>query len=67
MGRVQDFFNVSVEDQANALQALLDQYKEGGDGWALYTDLTPAQVKELAAAVDALGEPLSHLTATVVL
>ena len=33
----------------------------------LYTDLTPAQVKELAAAVDALGEPLSKLTATVVL
>lgn len=48
------------------LQTLLDQYRSG-DGWVLYTDLTPAQVKELAAAVDALGEPLSKLTSTVVL
>ena len=55
-----------LDTRFTQLQALLDQYKEG-DGWALYTDLTPAQVKELAAAVDALGEPLSHLTATVVL
>ena len=55
-----------LDTRFTELQALLDQYKEG-DGWALYTDLTPAQVKELAAAVDALGEPLSHLTATVVL
>ena len=55
-----------LDTRFTELQVLLDQYKEG-DGWALYTDLTPAQVKELAAAVDALGEPLSHLTATVVL
>jgi len=47
-------------------QALLDQYRDG-DGFVLYTDLTPEQVKELAAAVDALGEPLSRLTATVLL
>ena len=31
MGRVQDFFNVSVEAQANALQALLDQWGEQGE------------------------------------
>jgi iron uptake system component EfeO len=49
-----------------ALQALLDQYRVGEDGFVLYTDLTPEQVKELAAAVDALGEPLSQLTAVVV-
>ena len=48
------------------VQALLDQYKSG-DGWKLYTELTPAQVKELSAAVDSLGEPLSKLTAVVVL
>ena len=48
------------------VQGLLDQYRDG-DGFVLYTDLTAEQVKELAAAVDALAEPLSNLTATVVL
>lgn len=48
------------------LQDLLDGYRDG-DGFVLYTELTPAQVRELAAAVDALGEPLSNLTATVIL
>jgi len=48
------------------VQALLDQYRDG-DGFVYYTDLTPEQVKELAAAVDALGEPLSGLTAVVLL
>jgi iron uptake system component EfeO len=31
----------------------------------LYTDLTADQVKELATAVDALSEPLSTVTATI--
>lgn len=48
------------------VQKLLDQYRKG-DGFLLYTQLTPVQIKELAAAVDALGEPLSHLTSTVLL
>lgn len=48
------------------LQDLLDGYRDA-DGFVLYSDLTPAQVRQLAAAVDALGEPLSNLTATVVL
>ena len=47
------------------MQKVLDQYRSG-DGFVLYTDLTPAQVKNLAEAVDALSEPLSQLTATVV-
>jgi iron uptake system component EfeO len=55
-----------LETRFTELQDLLDQYRRG-EGFVLYTDLTPAQVKELAAAVDALGEPLSNLTATVVL
>ena len=49
-----------------ALQDLLDQYREP-DGFVLYTDLTQRQVKELAAAVNALSEPLSLLTSTVLL
>ena len=36
-------------------------------GFGRTSSTSTAQVKELAAAVDALGEPLSHLTATVVL
>ena len=49
-----------------ALQDLLDHYREP-DGFVLYTDLTQRQVKELSAAVNALSEPLSQLTSTVLL
>ena len=49
----------------DALQAELDQYKQG-NGFVLYTALTPAQVKALAAKVEALSEPLSELTSAVV-
>lgn len=53
--------------QANfeALQKLLDQYKKG-EGFMFYDELDTAQVQELGAAVDALAEPLSKLTAAVV-
>ena len=37
-----------------------------GDGFALYDTLTEAQVQTLATKVDALAEPLSQVTATVV-
>ncbi len=46
------------------LQTLLDAQRVG-DGFTLYDDLTPEQVKELSDAVNALSEPLSHLTASV--
>jgi iron uptake system component EfeO len=46
------------------LNAGLAVYKMG-NGYVLYTDLTAAQVKDLAAKVEALSEPLSELTATV--
>ena len=49
-----------------ALQVLLDGYRDG-DGFVYYTDLSDEQVKELADAVNALSEPLSELTAAVVL
>lgn len=54
----------TLDEKFAAVQALLDQVKDG-DGWRLYTDLTPEQIKELAAAVDALSEPLSQLTAVL--
>jgi len=46
------------------LQTLLDAQRVG-DGFTLYDDLSPDQVKELSDAVNALSEPLSHLTASV--
>jgi len=56
----------TLDARFEELQAELDQYKEG-DGFVLYTDLTPEQVKGLADSVNALGEPLSTLTSVVVL
>ena len=38
---------------------------ESGNGYVLYTELSKAEVKRLADAVNALSEPLSHLTAAV--
>ena len=39
---------------------------EKADGFVSYDELTPAEVKELSDAVNALSEPLSRLTAVVV-
>lgn len=49
-----------------SLQTLLDAQRVG-DGFTLYTALSPAQVKALSDQVNALGEPLNQLTATLVL
>ncbi len=48
------------------LQALLDQHREG-NGFVRYSTLSDAEVKALADGVNALSEPLSQLTAAVVL
>jgi len=55
----------TLESRFAALQAKLDALKQD-DGFVLYDDLSKAQVRELADAVDALAEPLSNLTASVV-
>jgi len=54
-----------LDERFEALQSLLTAQGSVETGFTPYTDLTDAQVKELAAAVDALSEPLSQLTATV--
>jgi iron uptake system component EfeO len=56
----------TLTERFTDLQTLLDQYRDG-DAFVLYTDLTADQIKELAAAVNALSEPLAELTAAVVL
>ena len=49
-----------------ALQVLLDEQRVG-DGFRLYTELEAAQVRGLSDQVNALAEPLSKLTAALVL
>ncbi|WP_024285247.1 iron uptake system protein EfeO [Cellulomonas sp. KRMCY2] len=56
----------TLDERFAHVQGLLDAQRVG-DGFAFYTDLTTEEIRELAAAVDALGEPLSRLTAAVVL
>ncbi|MBK1783253.1 peptidase M75 family protein [Prauserella sp. ASG 168] len=46
------------------LDTLLDRHR-AGDGYVLYTDLSEQQVRELSAAVDALGEPASKVAEVV--
>ncbi len=50
----------TLDRRFGALQALLDAHR-AGDGFKLYGDLKPEEVKALAAAVDGVAEPLSSL------
>ncbi len=54
-----------LTDRFEELQKLLDRFRDG-DGFVFYDELTKEDVRQLAAAVDALSEPLSRLTAAVV-
>jgi iron uptake system component EfeO len=55
-----------LDTRFEALQGLLDRHREG-DGFVGYDELSQDEVKQLAAGVDALSEPLARLTAVVVL
>jgi iron uptake system component EfeO len=48
-----------------AVDSLLAKYRSG-DGFVLYTKLTPADTKKLSQAIDALAEPLSQVASKVV-
>ncbi|HEV7184445.1 MAG TPA: iron uptake system protein EfeO [Leifsonia sp.] len=54
-----------LDTEFTAIQKLLDRYRSG-DGFVGYRELTTAQVKELSDEVNALSEPLSRLTSTIV-
>lgn len=56
----------TLDTRFTDIQDLLNQHRDGSE-FVRYTELTPAQVRELAAGVDALGEPLSQLTSSVLL
>jgi len=47
-----------------AVNQLLEGYRSG-DGFKLYTELTPEDTKKMAEAVDALGEPVSKVAGVV--
>ncbi len=55
----------TVETRFASTGDALDQYKQG-DGYALYTDLTKADTRKLAAEVDALADVLSKVAPLVV-
>ncbi len=54
-----------IETEFAALKALLAQYGSLDAGFADYSTVTEAQRKELSDQVNALAEPLSNLTHTV--
>ena len=55
-----------LDEEFSALQVLLDAQKTG-DGFRLYTELTSEEIRAFSDQVNALAEPLSRLTSTLVL
>ncbi|NYI71275.1 iron uptake system component EfeO [Naumannella cuiyingiana] len=56
--------DATLEEEFAATQAELDSHRSG-DGWKSYDELTEDDIKALSDRVNALGEPLSRLTAAV--
>jgi iron uptake system component EfeO len=54
----------TLDEKFKAVDALLEGYRSG-DGFKLYTDLTPDDTKKMTEAVDALGEPVSQVAGVV--
>ena len=53
-----------IDERFDALQQLLDKYKQG-EGFVSYDTVTEPQRKELSDAVNALSEPLSKMTGVI--
>lgn len=54
----------TLDERFAAVDALLEKHRKG-DGFKLYTELTPADVKEMSTVIDALGEPISQVAEVV--
>jgi iron uptake system component EfeO len=54
----------TLDEKFAAVDTLLEKYRVG-DGFKLYTDLTPDDIKAMSEAVDALGEPISQVAEVV--
>ena len=50
-----------LTDKFTVINALLDKHKQGDNGYISYPKLTPQDTKELAEAVNKLGEPLAQM------
>jgi iron uptake system component EfeO len=53
-----------LDERFRAVDELLETYRVG-DGYRLYTELTPEDIKKMSDAVDALGEPVSQVAGVV--
>ncbi|GHD83771.1 iron uptake system component EfeO [Salinibacterium amurskyense] len=56
----------TLDEEFEQLQVLLDAQREG-DGFRLYTELSTSEIRAFSDQVNALAEPLSRLTAVLVL
>ncbi len=56
----------TIDDRFASLQDTLSEYGSLDSGFTYYNELSTEQVKQLADGVNALSEPLSQLTATLV-
>ncbi len=54
----------TIDQRAAALDEVIDTHKKG-DGFVLYTELTPADVKALTEALDAFSEPVATVAGEV--
>jgi iron uptake system component EfeO len=54
----------TVDTKYSSVETLLNTHKVG-DGYKLYTALTPVETKALADAISALAEPISKLAAAI--
>lgn len=54
----------TLDEKFKAVDTVLEKYRKG-DGFRLYNELTEADTKAMAEAVDALGEPISKVAEVV--
>ena len=54
----------TIDERGKALGDLLETYRDG-DGFVLYTDLTPDDVKKLTTALDGFSEPVATVAGVV--
>jgi iron uptake system component EfeO len=54
----------TLDEKFGAVDDILAKHQVG-DGYKLYPQLTPADIKEMSEAVDALGEPISQVAEVV--
>jgi iron uptake system component EfeO len=67
LGRIDPALTRSIDARFNALDKVIDGYRDAGQpsGYVLYTTLSAADKRSLAAAVKAVQEPLSQVASKV--